>query len=89
MTKVQLTLKYLKEAGTNGITGLDLDRLVVQKRTAARIQDLEDMGYVISSTPIKQLHTLTRKYTLISSPFPEHKPIQYEYRDNIAIPIGY
>ncbi len=68
-TKVQLTLRYLKEAGTSGISGLDLDRKVGQKRTAARIQDLEDMGYTIGATMFRQGNTWTKKYTLISRPF--------------------
>lgn len=67
MTKVQKTLQYLRNHPEGG-SGLDIDSYVPQKRTAARIQDLEDLGYIIDSKDFVQGNTRTAWYKLVSSP---------------------
>lgn len=48
-TDIELTLTALRQVGKEGIHSFTLNHLVGTTRAAARIQDLKDMGYLITS----------------------------------------
>jgi len=52
-TDVDKTLQALRKAGSKGIHSFELNYIVGTTRSAARIQDLKDKGYRISSKPEK------------------------------------
>lgn len=49
MTDIYKTLRCLQQAGSNGVHGFDLNRIIGTTRAAARINDLKKLGYNITS----------------------------------------
>lgn len=61
-------LKILQRVGLYGIHSFHLNQEIGTTRCAARIQDLKDKGYVITSEPEKLGDALGVRYYLNSSP---------------------
>lgn len=91
-TDVQKTLELLQQAGDKGIHSFDLNRLVGTTRSAARIQDLKNLGYDIEAFPETIGTSRGVRYFLTDSPkeqIIERKIIRYEIDKvrNVAIPV--
>lgn len=82
-------LKILQRVGLYGIHSFHLNQEIGTTRCAARIQDLKDKGYNITSTSERLGDAVGVRYFLQSSPVKEEKkkPIRYEYQGNTCIPI--
>lgn len=61
---VKITFDLLKKADTTGIHSFELNRLVGTTRSAARIRDLKDLGYIIQSKPERLGDAYGVRYTL-------------------------
>lgn len=66
-------LKILQRVGLYGIHSFHLNQEIGTTRCAARIQDLEDLGYTIHSTPERLGDARGVRYTLGSSPITQEK----------------
>ena len=67
MTDVKKTLEILRNAGASGVHSFDLNRLVGTTRSAARIDDLKKLGYVITSKPEKMGDSRGVRYYLFEN----------------------
>ncbi len=78
-------LKILQRVGLYGIHSFHLNQEIGTTRCAARIQDLKDKGYVITSTPERLGDAVGVRYFLnsspVSKPLTQKKEIQ-GYFDN-------
>lgn len=72
MTKTKLALLFLKQAGSAGVHSFDLNRLIGTTRCAARVQDLKDQGYDITSVFERKGRSWGVRYFLRSKE--EYKP---------------
>lgn len=68
-TDVQKTLKALRSAGNTGIHSFQLNNIVGTTRSAARINDLKKLGYIINSKKhVKMGNSWGAVYTLATEP---------------------
>lgn len=79
MTKTNLALQYLKQAGLAGAHSFDLNQLLHTDRAAARIQDLKDQGYSIASRIERRGHSWGKRYYLIGKPAPFGQVAEYRF----------
>jgi len=66
MTDCEKALQILKERRSLGVHSFELNTLLGTTRSAARIQDLKDMGHSISSVPEKRGDSLGVRYYLVA-----------------------
>ena len=88
-TKTQRTLEILKQSGDKGIHSFILNNLIGSTRSAARIQDLKDQGYSITSVFEKMNGSLGVRYFLRESPADdkeniENRPFKWVFEGNVA-----
>lgn len=86
MTDTEKALHILKQAGTLGIHSFLMNEYIGTDRAAARINELKNKGYTITTTPEKLNGSWGVRYFL-SSPPPQKKIITYKFEGQTAIPI--
>lgn len=97
-TDIAKTLEILQKSGQRGIHSFELNNAIGTTRAAARIQDLKNLGYVISATHEKYGDSWGVRYFLLSQPQKQApvltskvqekaKPIRYEFVGGYARPI--
>lgn len=79
MTKTNLALQYLKQAGLSGVHSFDLNNLVGTTRAAARIRDLKDKGYSIASRLERRGRSWGKRYYFIGKPAPLGQVAEYRF----------
>lgn len=91
-TDTQKCLEALQRAGNNGIHSFHLNYIIGTTRCAARINDLKNQGYSITSKYEKIGDSMGVRYFLNADN--EHlqqsrpiKPIRYNYKGNVAVPV--
>lgn len=90
MKHLDKTLSILQQRGTRGIHSFELNHLVGTTRSAARIKDLKDLGYTISSIPEKYGDAIGVRYSLVSEPTVAKPQHTWDFSGNFAkkVPIS-
>lgn len=95
-TDLEKTLAVLKRVGPYGIHSFHLAREVGSTRVAARVDNLKNLGYIITSEPETLGDSRGCRYYLKSSPFKterqeikQSKPVRWEIdkERNVAVPV--
>lgn len=78
MTKKNVILRALRDAGSEGIHSFHLNHIARTTRTAARINDLKKEGYNITSILEKMGDSYGKRYFLQSVPVKQEAVWEYE-----------
>lgn len=85
----QKTLQILRERKSLGVHSFELNKLVGTTRSAARVQDLKDMGHSISAVREKMGDAVGVRYYLVSEKIEPISPNGYRwtFKGNTAVRV--